>query len=222
MRNAYRRLFAPLSGAFLIVACSSPKPAAPAKPESPALWGDMKPVVSVKELMRYTIDPASDYIFDAVSTTVERGGVKERLPKTDEDWDKIRSGAVMLAETSDLLKVPRPFAPEGDQNNSVGADATELAPAEILAKVTRDPVEWNARIQALRNVALETLEIVKKKNASEMWDAAENLDNACEQCHVSYWYPKEDAAFYQKIDRTLRDFSARSPQRGTGAAPSAR
>src|SRR5581483_11767718 len=80
-------------------ACSS-KPSAPPKPEAAALWGEMKPVVSVKELMRDMIDPASDYIFDAISTTVERGGVKERLPETDEDWEKIQIGAVAMAEAS--------------------------------------------------------------------------------------------------------------------------
>ena len=53
-----------------IAACSSPgpSPAAAKAPQapSPQLWGDMKPVVSVKELMRDMLDPASDFIFDAV------------------------------------------------------------------------------------------------------------------------------------------------------------
>src|SRR5581483_11849100 len=130
-------------------------------------------------------------------------------------------GAVAMAEASELLKVPRPFAPAGDNNNSVGPDATELSPSEILAKVTRDPVEWNARIQALRNVGLEAMEIVKTKNANELWDLAENLDKACEQCHVSYWYPKEDAAFYQNIDRRLREY-ADSPRGRAAQSPPAR
>ena len=35
-----------------------------------ALWGDMKPIVSVKELMQDMIHPASDFIFDSVSTVI--------------------------------------------------------------------------------------------------------------------------------------------------------
>jgi hypothetical protein len=188
-------------------ACSSPKPApAAAAPQPPALWGDLKPIVSVKELMQYMIDPASDYIFDSVSTVIDpKGRVIEKGPKTDADWEKLRIGAVTIAEGVYLLKVPRPFAPPGDENNSVGPDASELSPAQILAKVQKDPVEWNARIEALRNVGLEVLEIVKKKNVPELWDAAENLDVACEQCHASYWYPKEDAAFYRALDKRLRE-----------------
>src|SRR5262245_6822129 len=165
-------------------ACSSanssqPPPAAP----QPALWGDMKPVVSVKELMEHMIDPAADYIFDSVSTVIDpKGNVIEKAPKTDEDWEKLRIGAVTLAEGVYLLKVQRRFTPEGDENHSVGPDATELSPAQIMAKVKNDPVEWNARIEALRNVGLEVLKIAETKNTAELWDASENLDEACESC----------------------------------------
>src|SRR5207244_5343776 len=100
-----------------------------------------------------------------------RKGTAETAPHTDEDWEKIRIGAVTLAEGAYLLKIPRPLAPPGDLNNSTGPDAEELSPAEITAKVERDPVEWNARIDALRNVGLEVLDIVKKRDANERWDA---------------------------------------------------
>jgi hypothetical protein len=191
--------------AAVTLSCAPSKPAPPTAPPPTALWGDMKPVVSVKELMEYMIDPAGDYIFDSVSTVIDpKGNVIEKAPKTDEDWEKLRIGAVTLAEGVYLLKVPRPFAPPGDENHSVGPDATELSPAQIEAKVKKDPVEWNARIETLRNVGLEVLEIVKKKNTKELWDAAENLNEACESCHRAYWYPKEDARFYRDLDDQLK------------------
>ena len=133
-----------------VAACSSSKPApAPAQTAAPpqaALWGDLKPTVSVKELMKYMIDPVADNIFNAVGSTVTKRGVVDVEPKTEEDWDKIRTGAVSLAEGADLLRIRRPFTPPGDENNSTGPDAVELSPAQITAKVERDPVEWNARI----------------------------------------------------------------------------
>jgi cytochrome c556 len=167
------------------------------------LWGDMRPVVSMKELMHDLIDPLADNIFNAVSTVSTEQGTIENAPKTEEDWDKIRVGAVTMAEASYLLKVRRPFAPAGDLNNSVGPDAAELSPDQITAKVDKDPVEWNARIEALRNVGLQVLDIVKKKDVAQLWDAAENLDTACESCHRSYWYPGETPEFYRKLDAGL-------------------
>lgn len=188
-------------------ACSSPqKPAPPAPVQAPApkLWGDMTPVVSVKELMRDFIDPASDYVFDSIGTVITKQGRVEKMPKTDEDWDKIRQGGVMMAEGAYLLKVPRPFAPAGDQNNSTGPEPEELSPAQIKAKLEADPVLWNAKIEALRNVGLQVLEIVKKRDTQQLWDAGDNLDQACESCHLAYWYPGEKE-YLRKLDKRLED-----------------
>jgi hypothetical protein len=165
----------------------------------------MTPVVSVKELMRDMIDPIADYIFDAVGIVEDGAGTRERVPTTEEDWARIRIGAVTMAEGAYLMKVPRLWAPPGDINDSVGPDAPELSPTEIEAKVKADPVEWNARIEALRNVGLEVLDIVNRKDAEALWGAAEDLDQACEACHRSYWYPKEDAAFYERLQQRLRE-----------------
>jgi hypothetical protein len=191
-----------LAVAALAGACSSK--AAPVAAPAQHLWGDMTPVVSVKELMRDMIDPASDYVFDSVGAVISKKGTVETEPKTDAEWDRIRIGGVMLAEGAYLLKVPRRFAPVGDENNSTGPDPEELSPAQINAKLEADPVLWNAKIEALRNVGLEVLEIVKRKDVKELWDAGENLDQACENCHLAYWYPGEKALL-QKLDRRLEE-----------------
>ena len=191
----------------LLPACSpSSKSSTPPQAPAPQLWGDFKPIVSVKELMRDMIDPASDYVFDAIGTVDTKDGTVEIQPRTQADWDKLRVGGVMLAEGIYLLKIPRPFAPPGDENNSTGPDPEELSPAQIKAKLEADPVLWNAKIEALRNVGLEVLDIVRRKDVKELWDAAENLDEACESCHIAYWYPG-DAALLKKLDRQLKELN---------------
>lgn len=173
------------------LACSPAAP--PAPPVSPYWGGDLTPVVSVKELMRDVIDPLSDNIFLSVGTRVSAKGIEEWSPKTDEDWAKVRTGAVAMAEVSYLLKVPRPFAPKGDVNNSTGPDAPELSPDQIKAKLEKDPVLWQAKVEVLRNVGREVLEIVERKDASALEAAAEHLDEACEGCHLEFWYPGQKA-----------------------------
>jgi len=179
--------------AGLTLCCSPAKPAPPATatPAPQQLWGDMKSVVSVKELMRDMLDPIADNIFDSIAIIDTVHGTERRVPKTDEEWDKIRIGAVTLAEGAYLLKVPRPFAPVGDDKTLSPVKGEELSPAEIMAKLEKDPVLWNAKIEALRNVGLEVMEIVRTKKVDELWDASDNLDAACENCHVAFWYPGE-------------------------------
>jgi hypothetical protein len=211
------------------MACSRTTPAPPQQP-APApvpaheqkLWGDLKPAVSVKELMRDMIDPASDFVFDSVGTVITKRGRVEKVPKTDADWEKIRVGAVTMAEGAYLLKIPRPFAPAGDENNSTGPEPPELSPAQITAKLEADPVLWNAKIEALRNVGLEVMDIVKRRDVNELWDAGENLDQACENCHLEYWYPGE-RALLKKLDSRLEElFGPRSGTRKFGMDPGGR
>jgi hypothetical protein len=165
----------------------------------------MKPVVSVKELMRDMIDPISDNIFEAVGDEWSKTGTIEHRPRTDEDWDRIRVGAVTMAEGAYLLKVPRPFTPPGDENNSTGPEAEELSPAQIADKLQKDPVLWNAKIEALRNVGLAVLDIVKRKDVDELWDAARKPGSGLRKLSpLEYWYPGE-RVLLRKLDQRLDD-----------------
>ncbi len=144
--------------------------------------------------MKYMIDPIADEVFDAVYWDSTRSGVVKHEPKTQQDWDRVQTGAVSLAEGISLLKVPRPWTPAGDLNNSGGPNAPELSPLQIQAKLDKDPVLWEAKIQALRNAALEIAEVAKRKNADELFRASEDVNQACEACHLEYWYPADAAA----------------------------
>jgi len=189
--------------AVVVLSCSAPKPTAPPASQSVAvqktvtgepLIGPMKAVVSVKDLMRYTIDPLADNIFDAVTWDVSKKGTIHVEPRTDDDWEKVRIGAITLAESIYLLKVPRPFTPPGDVNNSTGPNPPELSPTQIKEKLDKDPVLWEAKIEALRNAALEVFDIANKKDVNGLFEAGEDLDRACEGCHLEYWYPGDRAA----------------------------
>ena len=209
----YFRRVAAISIAFVAAACSSPAPP-PATPAS-ATQPVMKPVVSVKELMRFDIDPVADNIFDAVTYDATTKGVKETVPKTDEDWEKVKTGAVSLAENIYLLKIRRPWAPKGDVNNSTGPNPPELSPDQIEAKYQKDPVLWDAKIEALRNAALEVMEIADRRDAKALFEASADIDMACENCHLEYWYPGDRAAVEEdKRQRARIDPSAkRSPKK---------
>ena len=139
--------------------------------------------------MHDLIKPAADTLFTSVRIVVDKPhGTVEQGPKTDADWEHIRSAAVTLGEGVYLLKIRRPIAPADDL---APRHATILTPPQILAKLQHDPVLWDARIQTVRNVALEALDVVKRRDTKELWDVGENLYTACENCHLDYWYPAQ-------------------------------
>ena len=193
--------------------CTATKPE-PATTTGPALLGELRAVVSVKELMRDAVDPLSDRIFDAVSESVTEQGVTRVAPENDDDWAQVRIGAVVLAEAANLLKIERPYAPPGDVNDSVGPDATELSPEAIKAIVDADRALWSAYAEGMRLVAIDVLDIVKRKDTAALEEAGSTLDKACENCHLQYWYPgdrkiiKDVAA---ELERQEKDRSGRPP-----------
>lgn len=154
------------------------------------------PVLSVKELMEHFIDPTADWIFDAAVVDVSAAGVKETVPVTDEDWLKIERGALQLAESSNLLKMERPVAPAGEAGAAAGPGrpAPELSPAQIQAKIDGDRALWNSHADQLRVAALEVVAIVHERSTAKLFDAGTAIDNACEKCHLEYWYPGDRKA----------------------------
>ena len=126
----------------------------------------MTPVLTVKELMEHIVDPQADYVFDAVSVDVGPNGVVETTPTTDEDWTRIERGAWVLAESSNLLKLPRKMAPDHVKRPG-GPGAPELSPQEIEAKVKANPQLWNSHADALRDEAVKIIAIVKARDAEQ-------------------------------------------------------
>jgi len=165
----------------------------PAGSNEPATASPLVPVLSVKELMEHIVDPQADYVFDAVGVDVGPKGAVETMPTTDEDWTRIERGAWVLAESSNLLKMPRKMAPD-DVKPTGGAGAPELAPHEIEAKVKANPQLWNSHADTLRDEALKVIAIVKTRDTQKLFDAGSAIDMACEGCHLDFWYPGDRAA----------------------------
>ena len=180
---------------LLLAQCSSqPAPAPTANANAaPALT----PVLSVKELMEHIIDPTADWIFDAAVVDVSASGTTTTVPRSDEDWLRVERGAMLLAEASNLLKMPRAMAPPGTAGSTplkAGEPAPELTPAEIEARVNANRALWNMHADELRTVALASLAIVKARNINGLFQFVSDIDKACENCHLEYWYPGDKQA----------------------------
>jgi hypothetical protein len=188
-----------LLGALVIPSCGQPPAAAPAAGDVSAFT----PVLSVKEMMEHIVDPIADWIFDAAVVDISEKGIIETKPLTEEDWLKVERGALILAESANLLKMPRTMVPAGDKSLNKGPGGPELTPAEIEAKVKKDPAAWNQHADGLRTAALESLAIIKTRDPQELFSAGDKIDKACEACHLEYWYPGDKKAVLENERKTV-------------------
>ena len=177
-------LVAVVCSVLIAVSCQT-KPAEPAAPAQPPYTT----TATIKDIMLHIIDPAGDMVWDSVSTVIDKGGLHETVPTTDEDWGKIRNGVITLIEASNLLMIPgRAMARPGEKSVAPGV---ELEPAEMEELVKKDPAGWQQRARAMHDISVEVLKIVDAKDAKKLFDIGEDIDKACENCHRQYWFPNE-------------------------------
>lgn len=168
---------------LIAAACSRPAPQA----ESP-----LKPVATVKDIMDSMIDPAADFIWESVSYTVNFKGVEDRQPRTDDEWAMVRHSAITLVEATNLLVMDgRHIAKPGEKAEN--ADV-ELSPEQIETLVSRDRDAWVKLAHGLHDASLAAVAAADVKSVQGILDAGEKIDEACEQCHLKYWYPKSKPA----------------------------
>src|SRR5262244_2237734 len=173
-----------LIGALLLLcnSCASPKTA-------PASQAEYRPTATVKDIMDSMVDPASDYIWDAVETTVSAKGVEEKAPRTDEDWKEVRRHAIMLLEATNLLQMPgRHVAKQGEKAED---PKVELGPEQIEELINKDRASWIKHAHGLHDATMEALKAIDAKDAEKLQDVGAGIDEACEKCHLQYWYPNE-------------------------------
>jgi hypothetical protein len=166
-------------------ACQSREPAsAPASAQTEYL-----PTATIKDLMLSVIDPSADVVWLSVTTVVDQKGLVETVPKSDEEWQKVRHGAVTLMEAANLLMIPgRRVARPGEKSETPGV---ELEPEEMDALIAKDRAAWNTRAKNLHDTLAEVIKAIDAKDSDKVFELGEKIEEACENCHKQYWYPNE-------------------------------
>jgi hypothetical protein len=144
---------------------------------------------TVKDLMDSIVDPSADVIWGAVGTIADKQGIQDLVPKTPEEWHDVRRAAVRLIEGGNLLMMPgREGAPAGDKSEAPGV---ELEPAEIAALIKKKRKSFDAFARALQGLGSEMLRASEAKNADQLVEIGGRMEEVCESCHKTFWYPIE-------------------------------
>ena len=159
--------------------------AAPAAATMPPFIADH----TIKDLMVNVVDTNADVVWLSVTTVASDKGLIETRPKTDEEWAKVRQGAIQLAEAANLLMIPgRHVARPGEKSETPGV---ELEPSEMEALINKDRPAFYEHAKALYNAAMLAANAAEKKDADKVFEIGETIERACENCHRAYWYPNE-------------------------------
>jgi hypothetical protein len=174
-----------------IVTCSTdvpPTQGSPAARSSLAAPATGLPVATIQELMQAEVDASADSIWDAVETTASRTGEEHKQPRTAEEWQEIRRNAIVLIEAANLLTIENrklsnaPFPAEA---------AGALDSAEIARRIASNRPAFNQYAITLSQTAQTLLTAIDAKDSQALVSAGGVLDEVCESCHMTFWYPNQ-------------------------------
>jgi len=133
------------------------------------------------------VDPSADVVWGAVGAVADQDGLRDLSPKTPEEWLEVRRAAVRLVEGANLLMMsPREAAPPGAVSEAPGV---ELEPAEITALIGSERAGFDAFAMALQAVSVEALRAVETRDKDRLIEAGGAIEEVCEGCHQTFWYP---------------------------------
>ena len=138
--------------------------------------------------MEAEVDASADSIWDAVETTTNRTGEEHKQPHTAEEWQEVRRNAIILIEAANLLTVENrklsnaPFPAEA---------AGALDSTEIARRIASNRPAFNQYAITLRQTAQTLLTAIDAKDPQALVSAGGALDEVCESCHMTFWYPNQ-------------------------------
>ena len=179
---------AALAIGILLASACAPK-SEPATPAAATPAVQLKPVASMLDLMLSQIDANADALWESVATISTEKGIEERQPRTPEEWKTVRFQALAVIEGANLLMMEgRRVAHPGQQLDEPGGPG-DFTPEQSQAAIDADQATFLSYARALQDTAGLMLAAIEKKDPAGMLEAGGALDEACEQCHVKFWYP---------------------------------
>ena len=142
---------------------------------------------TIQDLMAAQIDPSADALWDSVAYIATEAGTEDRKPHTDAEWKAVRTSAITLIEATNLLCMQGRLVSASDSSAGPG----ELTPAQIQQRIETSHAVFVQFAHLLQQASMKALDAIDAKNPQALMDAGSAIDEACEACHVTYWYPNQ-------------------------------
>ena len=130
---------------------------------SPSLGEDARPppfraYVDMKTFMEHVLTPAATIVWSVNGVVIDEKGEHDLSPKTEDDWERVVSGAATLAEATNALMIPE---------RSI------------------DP-EWPRYAKALADAAEKAYQAAEARDLKTISQVSDQLDGICAACHRHY------------------------------------
>jgi hypothetical protein len=109
--------------------------------------------------MEGPIAHAAEVYWGSVSTIVDKDGVTEHYPTTDEEWEAVWAAAITISESGNLM---------------------------MMAPRAKEEADWMKFSADLVDVGVEAKKAAESKNPEKVLEIGEQVYNVCTACHMKY------------------------------------
>lgn len=114
--------------------------------------------VDMRTFMEHILTPAAGVVWSVNGALIDASGEHDRSPHSDDDWEKVVSGAATLAEATNALMIP---------------------------ERVRD-AEWNRYVSRLARAADRAYRAAENHDLKTVSEVSDALDGICASCHHHY------------------------------------
>ena len=132
--------------------------ASPSMSDSAAPVPPFEAHVDMKTFMEHVLTPAAQIVWSVNGSIIDGRGERDLSPRTDDDWEKITSGAATLAEATNALMIP--------------ARARDA--------------QWNFYVGKLADAADKAYRAAEAHDLKSVAEVSDRLDGICAACHRHY------------------------------------
>ena len=112
----------------------------------------------MKTFMEHVLTPAAKIVWSVNGVVIDEKGEHDLSPKTEDDWERVVSGAATLAEATNALMIP---------------------------ERALDP-EWSRYAKALADAANKAYRAAEAHDLKAISQVSDQLDGICAACHRHY------------------------------------
>jgi hypothetical protein len=183
MSSLLKDLLLPVFLVLGLAACD--KSTAPPQATGPSY----KTTATIQDLMVAVVDPAADLLWESVGTELSKEGLVEKQPRTDEEWLALRKQAIILVESANLLQIPgRAVVAAGGKLEDAHVPGI-LSPEEAQKAIREDHAGYIKAVDGFHETAVQALKAIDARNVAGLLESGSRIQQACENCHVKFWYP---------------------------------
>jgi len=141
--------------AALVLSCLG---ALPSMSDNAVPMPPFKAHVDMKTFMEHVLTPAAQIVWSVNGSIIDAKGERDLSPKTDDEWEKIVSGAATLAEATNALMIP------GRAQDAL----------------------WNVYVKKLADAADKAYRAAEAHDLKSVAEVSDHLDGICASCHRHY------------------------------------